>query len=66
MGLNHSTRTTNSIQEPVSAWLYLENLHHHLLIVGDVDRLKDFAVLATPKFTHQLKIILISVREENK
>lgn len=45
---------------------YLEYLHHHLLIVGNVDCLKDFTVLATPELSHQLKVILISVRIKTK
>ena len=38
---------------------YLEDLHHHLLVVGDVDRLKDLAVLSPAQLPHQLKVILI-------
>lgn len=55
-------------QHPASSWvwslyIYLENLHDHLLIIGDVDGLKHFAVLSTSQFSHQLKIILVSVEK---
>lgn len=52
------------IHASASSQIYLENLHHHLLIIGDVDCFKHFTVLATPKFSHQLKVILVSGREK--
>lgn len=44
----------------ISVYIYLENLDHHFLVVGNVDCFKHFTVLATPKFSHQLKVILVS------
>lgn len=44
----------------ISLQVYLEDLDHHFLIVGDVDCFKHFTVLATAKFSHQLKVILVS------
>lgn len=54
------------ILECISLYIYLENLDHHFLIVGDVDCFKHFTVLATTKFSHQLKVILVSGREERE
>lgn len=48
----------------VTAQIYLQYLHHHLLIVGDVDGLKDFAVLAAAQLPHQLEVILVAVEAD--
>ena len=63
---DHSIRFADSTLTSVFVEIYLEYLHHHLLIIGDVDCLKDFAVLATPQLPHQLEVILVSVKGQKK
>lgn len=41
---------------------HLENFYNHPLIVGDVNGLKYFTILAPTKFSNQLVIILITVK----
>lgn len=53
-------------REGEGANTHLEDLHHHLLVVGDVDGFKDLAVLAAAEFPHQLIIILVPGGERVK
>lgn len=49
------------VQTPGAAPTHLEDLDHHLLIVGDVDGLKHFTVLASAQFTDQLVVFLVAI-----
>lgn len=40
---------------------HLQDLDHHLLIVGDVDCLEHFAVLPSAQFTNQLVVLLVAI-----
>lgn len=53
-------------REGEGANTHLEDLHHHLLVVGDVDGFKDFAVFAAAEFAHQLIIVLVPGGEREK
>lgn len=53
-------------RRPGNVNTHLEDFHHHLLVVGDVDGFKDFAVLAAAEFPHQLIIILVPGGERKK
>lgn len=48
----------------VAAPTHLQDLHHHLLIVGDVDGLKHFAVLAPAQLPDQLVVLLVAMGTE--
>lgn len=43
---------------------HLEDLDHHLLIVGDVDGLKHLAVLPSAQLPHQLVVLLVAMATE--
>lgn len=49
------------VQTPGDAPAHLEDLDHHLLIVGDVDGLKHFTVLPSAQFTDQLVVFLVAI-----
>lgn len=40
---------------------HLQDLDHHLLIVGDVDCLEHFAVLPSAQLTNQLVVLLVAI-----
>lgn len=40
---------------------HLQDLNDHLLIVGDVDGLKHFAVLPSAQLTDQLVVLLVAI-----
>lgn len=40
---------------------HLQDLDHHLFIVGDVDRLEHLAVLPSAQLTNQLVVLLVAI-----
>lgn len=45
---------------------HLEDLDHHLLVVGDVDGLKHLAVLPSAQLTHQLVVFLVAIATDTE
>ena len=45
---------------------HLQDLDHHLLIVGDVDRFKHFAVLPSAQLSHQLVVLLVAIETDRQ
>lgn len=51
---------------PGDAPTHLEDLDHHLLIVGDVDGLKHFTVLPSAQLTDQLVVFLVAIATDGE
>lgn len=58
--ISRSNYTTKN-PSPGDAAAHLEDLDHHLLIVGDVNGLKHFTVLPSAQLTDQLVVFLVAM-----
>lgn len=46
--------------------IYFKNFDNNFFIIGNVDTFKDFAILSTSEFAHDLIIILIAKQQDNE
>lgn len=58
-----SRRARGARRRRALARAHLEDFHHHLLVVGDVDGFEDLAVLAAAELPHELVVILVAAGE---